>query len=136
MTDADYLRPLGSFASLYGLAKSKIAFQLYVVLMFFGRLHARLYASPKRISKGEKEVGEVNTYPHAALFGYDFFVWHIMLPIMWKADNTLPRTLFDAFVSERTVEVGPGSAYVVCVIEMEWKQPLDTLYAQVDHADR
>lgn len=95
-------------ASFYADVAVLVALQLYRLLMLVGRCHAHFFtvrAPLKAIAT------EVNTYPQEALFGYDWYVWRFMLPWMWRADAQRPLRLYDATISTRTLEVGPGSAY-------------------------
>ena len=99
---------------LYSYIAVWFAFQLYRILIHVGRWHA-YFLAPGRIaddsSVGDGDGAEVNTYPQEALFGYDWYVWRFMVPWVWRADTILPERLFDAGISSKTIEIGPGSAW-------------------------
>ncbi len=104
--------PASLLARLYAGVAVTLALQLYRLLILVGRFHAHCLATRSFSSGGSaKQREKVETYPQEALFGYDWYVWRFMLPFMWRADTELPAQMYEATIGQRTIEIGPGSAY-------------------------
>lgn len=101
----------GALPSLYARLVCLVSLLLYQLSVVIAQLLLRLSRFLGRAQTPTLDALAPHEYPRQAYWGYDYFLWYLQLPLMWRSSPDMVNQVYEMFVTDNTIELGPGSGY-------------------------